>query len=862
MTIKPIVKFTLLLALLISSSVFAQAQEKDQAYRLSPDIKPLSQLITLKLDPYSPDFSGHTQISVNVTKATDAIGFYQSALDIKEAVLVAAGQRKVLSVSEGSNDISYASLNDKIEAGEYTLDIHFTGKINTTSDGVYLSKFEANNYLFTQFEDMLARKAFPGFDEPSNKIPYQITIQAPEKNTVLSNTPVVKRTVNDGWQTVTFKKTKPMPSYILAFSVGEFDSVEIKGLSVPGRIYTPKGQSHRTKFAVKHTPRILAKLEDYFGSSYPYEKLDFVAVPNFTHGAMENAGLVTYRSGFLLLEDEPRLAEQARPLSIIAHELAHMWYGNLVTMAWWDDLWLNEAFASWMASKVMLDLYPEHNYKARLVAENAFGQDAAPTTRPIKKLVRTSADVFDGLGLNYSKGEAILQLMESMVGEQEFQTAVRAYMKKHAWGNATADDLWANLSSVADFDVPALMQTYLEQPSYPLVSIGEDGGVTQSRYRLSGAKVDEQQWVVPLNVRFSKNGKVVSKTFLISDKATNLSELEGVDWLYPNVDAKGYFRWKLPAKQLNSLLANLDALSGREKKSLLYNYKALLDSGDTSLGEMMLILEQLAKDSDPMVGRAVATVISDFGDLVNVTNEASFATFIDTLMLPWFERLGVIDDANDSDDIIRLRSSSFGLLARHSNSEVMRKLALSQSQKYLDDPLSVSNAIGLRAMRGVAKNEKSGWFARFEKAYANTNDANVQGMIRSAMQFSNETEVAKTLDFALTEGVGPADVSSILRVATRSLEKHDVLYQWLEKNVDKVIAKMPDFHTVRLPLLTSSSCSRHNIDLAKAFYQDRVSQYEGMPRTFNIAISNSEQCLSLKQKYQNDFDLYLASVVD
>lgn len=856
MIIKTLLRIVLASTLLLASIQSATAEE----FRLSPDIKPLSQLIKLKLDPDNPDFSGHTQIAISVNKAVNNIGFYQSDLNIDEAVLVSGDQRKPLTIKAGSNDISYASTGGQIEPKEYTLELKFSGKINTTSDGVYLSKFEGNNYLFTQFEDMLARKAFPSFDEPSNKISYQITIEAPEKHTVLSNTPVAKREVDSGWQTVKFKKTKPMPSYILAFSVGEFDSVPIKGLSVPGRIYTPKGQAHRTTFAVKHTPRILAKLEDYFGRAYPYEKLDFVAVPNFTHGAMENAGLVTYRSGLLLLEDEPRLAEQARPLSIIAHELAHMWYGNLVTMAWWDDLWLNEAFASWMASKVMLDLYPEQNYKARLVAENAFGPDAAPTTRPIKKEVRISVDVFDGLGLNYSKGEAILQLMESMVGEKEFQTAVRAYMKTHEWGNATADDLWANLSDVANFDVPALMQTYLEQPSYPLVSISDDGSVTQSRYRLSGAKVAEQTWVVPLNVRYSKNGKVTTKTFFINDKTSKLKELAGVDWLYPNVDAKGYLRWKVSANQLDGLLANLDELSGREKKSLLYNYKALLDSGDIELTQMMPMFEQLAKDSEPMVGRAVAAVINEFAYLVNSNNEAQFAQFTDTLMLPWFNRLGLVDKPSDSDDIIRLRSSSFGLLAAYSNDKKVRELAVSQSEKYLKDPLSVSNAIGTRALRGVAKNENGAWFSKFEKAYSNTNDANVHSMIRFAMQFSDQEQVLEALNFALSDSVGPADTSSILGVAMASQQKHDLLYQWLEENFEKITSKMPSFHTVRLPLITSNNCSQNNIDLAKTFYKNRLKNHEGMERTFNIAISNSEQCLALKTKYQNDFNGYLNSL--
>jgi alanyl aminopeptidase len=451
--------------LLVSFSVKTFAVETQ--YRLAKHIKPSFQQITLKINPDKPAFSGESTITIDVTKATHTIGFYQLELDVQSVTLIDGEQRIPLSVTGADYNIQHAKSEQVIVPNRYKLHFVFSGKVNTTSDGMYLSTFEGRNYVFTQFEDMHARRAFPGFDEPGFKIPYQMTIQAPEKHTVLSNTTVKKRSVKEGWQEVVFNKTKPMPSYLVAFAVGELDSTEISGLSVPGRIYTPKGQAHRTKFAAKNTPQILQTLESYFGIKYPYEKLDFIAVPNFTHGAMENAGLVTYRSSLLLLDDEPRLTDQRGPLKVIAHELAHMWYGNLVTMAWWDDLWLNEAFASWMATKVMLDLYPEQNMQSGLVQESAFGADASPTTKPIKKLVKSQTDVMDGLGLNYSKGESILQMIESLVGEKEFQQGVQKYMQQHAWRNTQADDLWSVLSTVADFDVPGMMRTYLEQPSYP-----------------------------------------------------------------------------------------------------------------------------------------------------------------------------------------------------------------------------------------------------------------------------------------------------------------------------------------------------------------------------------------------------------
>jgi alanyl aminopeptidase len=243
----------------------------------------------------------------------------------------------------------------------------------------------------------------------------------------------------------------------VALALEELDSYDIPDLSVLGEIYTTKGQDQRTKFAAKNTAGISHNLERYFGTPYPYEKLDFIAVPNFTFDAMENAGLVTYRSSLLLLKDEPRLAEQSNTLNVIAHELAHMWYGNLVTMAWCDDLWLNKAFASWMTSKVMMDLYPEQNFKGRLVQEGAFIANASPTVRPVKKVVKSKTNIMDGLGLNYSKGESILQFIVSMVGEKSFQKGIQTYIKNNTWQNSQADDLWKILSTAANFDGPTMM---------------------------------------------------------------------------------------------------------------------------------------------------------------------------------------------------------------------------------------------------------------------------------------------------------------------------------------------------------------------------------------------------------------------
>jgi alanyl aminopeptidase len=852
----------LCLWLMLSMTVSVNGYAKETAYRLSTFIQPSFQQITLKVDPDSPTFSGETSITIDVTKATDTIGFYQKDLNIQQAYLTSGDTRIPLSVTSHDYEIQHGKASQNIAANRYTLHIVFDGNFNTTSDGMYLSKFEGLNYVFTQFEDMYARRAFPGFDEPGFKIPYQVTVMSPEKHTVLSNTLVKKRTVKDGWQTVEFNKTKPMPTYLVALAVGELDAYDIPNLSVPGKIYTPKGQAQRTKFAAKNTAGILQNLENYFGSSYPYEKLDFIAVPNFTFGAMENAGLVTYRSSLLLLDDEPRLAEQSSTLNVIAHELAHMWYGNLVTMAWWDDLWLNEAFASWMASKVMMDLYPEQNFKGRLVQEGAFGADASPTVKPVKKVVKSQTDVMDGLGLNYSKGESILQLIESMVGEEAFQKGIQTYMKNNAWSNAQADDLWEVLSTVADFDVPAMMKTYLEQPSYPLVEFAANGEISQSRYHLKGADVKEQTWIVPLAISYKKNGKISRTNLFLNTVKTTVSELAEAEWIFPNENAMGYMRWKVSSDQLSALLDDMSVLNAREKKSLLYNTEALFSAGEIELGEMMAVMDALVDDKDPMIGRAVVSTMSEFLYLVDKDNEVLFGQFVAKKLTPWFERLGVEDQPSDSTDTTRLRGAVYGILSRYANTPKVEKTSAELANKYLEDPTSVPRSIATRALRNMSRFSNQDWFTKLRDFYVTNTDANIRGTVSRAMIFTDEQKIAKTLDFALSDHVSPANTITNVYSAMSSLDDQTMFYAWLDQNFDALSKKMPAYHMANMPEYFSTSCDADNIKLAEKFYTDKKANFEGMARSYDIAIYSAKQCLSLKEANQANFNRYLKQATE
>src|SRR5207247_4365615 len=358
--------------------------------------------------------------------------------------------------------------------GSYALDVDFTAKFNLQAASLYRLKVENDWYSFTQFEATDARGAFPCWDEPEFKIPFQITLVVPEAHLAIGNTPIESETVADGQKTVVFEKTPPLPAYLLAIATGPLETVPIEGMRVAGRIVTIKGASGLAAEAARVTPPLVAALEKYFGIPYPYRKLDLLAVPEFWPGAMENAGAITFADQILLIDPHVASGDQKRRLvSIAAHELAHMWFGDLVTMRWWDDLWLNGSFASWMGGKIGDQVFPGGRLQIAQVGgmQSAMRSDGRLSTRAMRQPIEGVENLHQLADeLTYDKGQAVLTMFEAHLGPETFRKGVVAYLKAHEWGSATASDLWASLSKTAGRDVAEPMATCLDQPGAPLVA--------------------------------------------------------------------------------------------------------------------------------------------------------------------------------------------------------------------------------------------------------------------------------------------------------------------------------------------------------------------------------------------------------
>jgi alanyl aminopeptidase len=371
-----------------------------EEFKLSGDVIPLSQIIELKLDPELGTYSGITTIEIKVEKPTGNIKLYAKNLLINSVMIGDKDNKKSWVVAQTNKyDITSLLSKNTITAGKYQLSLSFEGKYTGTGSGLFKVTENKQHYLFTQFQSMLARTVFPSFDQPNFKIPFQFKINVPKEKgyLVISNTPLKTKITQNDWDTYTFEPTKPIYIDVLAFAVGRFDVIDIPNMPVPSKLYVVKNKLPQTAYAIKHIGKIFKEVKSFFSIEYPYKKLDMLAIPHYADAAMENVGLIYIKEDFILLTETPSIRQQKYTLKLIAHEIAHMWFGNLVTMQWWNDLWLNESFAEWLAHKTVIATYPELSAELDLPQISSLSDDNVNNQLPIRREVKSKADA-DSMG--------------------------------------------------------------------------------------------------------------------------------------------------------------------------------------------------------------------------------------------------------------------------------------------------------------------------------------------------------------------------------------------------------------------------------------------------------------------------------
>jgi alanyl aminopeptidase len=822
-------------ALLAAPAFGAEAQEK-AIVRLRDDVVPRSQSICLELDPRSDGYAGSVAIAVEVKRPVRSFDFHAEKLELGEVTLARDGSGKTVPLTiapVGSEGIVTATAQGEIAPGRYTLAAAFTGTFDTRAVGLYRLETGGAAYAFTQFEAVDARKAFPCWDEPAFKIPFRMTLTVPEADVAIANTAEEGSTVKDGKRTVVFRTTRPLPTYLLAVAVGPFDMVPIPGTSVPARVVVPKGTGALAADAVRMTPPILVALERYFGSKHPYDKIDLLAVPEYWYGAMENPGAITFRDEILLLDPERATDSAKERLAItLAHELAHMWFGDLVTMAWWDDLWLNESFASWMEDKITAEVFPRFQTKTSQVGamHRVMSADAQIATRAMRQPVKSVSSLLQAAdGLAYNKGASVLAMTESWLSEEAFRKGVLAYLKAHEDGNATGDDLWRALSKASGKDVSSMLRSFLDQPGVPLVTATPlpDGRVRvkQTRFLNAGTKAKEAQlWRIPVVLKYPAAGGVREQRVLLTQAETvvKLESGETPAWVHPNGGEAGYYRWSVPRDPFAALTKDAGrVLTPRERMGLVGNASALLEAGELPGDAYVKLLEAFANDADPLVAEAVVGALEGVREsFFSESEDPAFAAWVRRTLRPALDRIGTSPRPGEPESVTGLRPDLVEALGDWGQDQEVVTLAKKLTEAYLADPSSVPPSLATTALKVTARRGDAALFDIFKTRFESSKvPAERSRYLAALASFRDPALVERSLAYVFAGPLRPQETMSIPRGIAGSPAGRDKAFAWMTANYDRIAERISPEFLVFMPYF-AMGCSERRLDAAKVFFAE------------------------------------------
>ncbi|MCG8592058.1 MAG: M1 family metallopeptidase [Proteobacteria bacterium] len=649
------------------------------SYRLDPNVRPLRVAVHVELDPERGDrFRGHVRMDVALDAPANRIALHAADLRVTRPRVEVGGRRQRLRMRlEPDRERVVLEFESPLPAGRAVLELAYAGRLRRDLCGLYAARSGDDRYAFTQLEPADARKFFPCFDEPDKKAPFTLSVTTAAHHAVVSNAPVARKEIlADGRQHVTFAPTPPLSSYLVALAVGNLVAsrrVWVGDTAI--RVWSVPGKRRLARFGLEAARECLARLERYFALPYPYAKLDLVAVPDFEFGAMENAGAVFFRETLLLLDDKrATLAEKKRAAEVICHELAHMWYGDLVTMAWWDDLWLNEAFATWMAFHVVDQWKPEwrmwHDFQHGRAA--ALDLDGLSNTHPIYCTVRTPEDANANFDLiTYEKGASVVRMLERFLGRAAFRKGVRRYIRRHREGNAVAADLWTALSEASGVGVEPIVRAWIEQPGHPVVSIrtGAGGALTlrQERFRERNKGRSRERWPVPVVLRVGAGrGRGTREERVLLERASQSFRLRRGSFVYGNALESGFFRPLHASGDWTKLVAAVKRLRPIERMGLLDHQWALARTGRAPLSQLLDVVDALSRERDADVLASLVQVLAALADPVAASGgaglEARLERFAAARFGPALRRLGLAAVPGESEDARVRRATLFRLV--------------------------------------------------------------------------------------------------------------------------------------------------------------------------------------------------------
>jgi len=867
------------------------------AQRLPLSVVPENYDLTFTPDLAKAAFTGVETIQVKVLKPTTSITLNAAELEFA-SVAVTQGDLAQPAQATFAPEKEQVTLSvpREIQAGPASIRIEYSGVLNDKLRGFYLAKTRLRNYAVTQFEATDARRAFPSFDEPAFKATFDVTLIIDKTDTAISNGRLMADVSGPGADkhTLKFSTTSKMSTYLVAMAVGDFQCSESSADNIPIRVCGTPDKKPLQAAALRYAGEILKFYNAYYGIPYPFGKLDIVGLPDFEAGAMENTGAIFYRESALFIDDNnSAVSFHQLVFEILAHEMAHQWFGDLVTMKWWDNVWLNESFATWMALKPSQALHPEWNAALDAVGETnrALEVDALANTHPIRARAETPEEInelFDVI--SYEKGASVLRMVEAYVSPEVFQRGVNTYLRRFAYGNATAEDFWSALTQASGRPVDKIMPTFVEQPGAPLVTVksacvtppattvssGRSSRSRRSRRRVvqphpkteitlsqqrfradAGASKGGGLWTVPVCIKADG-----AKPFCqILSQPTQTVPVAGCStWSLVNANASGYYRTRYDAASLQKLSSiAVTELSPAERMSLLDDETALVWAGQESVAQFMDLVAALNQDAERGVMQSYTPALDAIRNYaVADQDQPAFRSWIRSNFTPMFAKIGWTPAPGEAPDTREVRSQLINLLGALARDPELIRRSVELARQYLKDASSLDPTMAANVLDVAASSNDAELFNGYLTALsdpASTPEV-VNNVAGALAQFTDAQLLARWLDKIISPETRSQDVAFYLGAVLDNPADQQAAWSWVKEHWPQVSAKTTMSSGSRIVFATQFFCdATMRDDVQNFFTQHRVPSSE---RTLKQSIENINSCISFRAHQQPSLTGWLA----
>lgn len=826
----------------------ARALAAVPAGKLSDAVRPLAYRIDLTVDPNQERFSGKVEIDAELKRAASFIDLHGRDLAMGRAVAVSGGKTYPARYAElDPSGVARLVFDAALPAGPLTLQFDYDAPFQSGPAGLFRVKVGEEWYAWTQFQSIDARAAFPGFDEPGFKVPFSVTLRTPPGQMAVSNAPEIATTRENGLDVHSFAPTLPLPTYLMAFMVGPFASVADtvpatpqRATPLPVRIVTTRPNADKMDFALQGTKGIVRHLEDYFDQGFPYPKLDQISTP-ILPGAMENAGADLYNDSILILDDASPTARKRNFGMVVAHELAHQWFGDLVTPAWWDDIWLNESFANWMGFRIGDAWRPDLNIGAGALAEGfgAMNTDALVAGRAIHQPIPTNAQIDEAFDtITYGKGGHVVAMIAGYMGDTRFRDGVRRYMAAHTYGSATSADFFGAMAEVAgDPRILPAMQSFTDQQGVPLVTFAADGKggytVSQSRYARLGSQAAPIHWGIPLCVRWTGEK---DRNCQLLDQQTGALAKSGSGALVPNAAGTGYYRFELPAAEWDALIEAAPKLPGGEALALDDSLFASFLAGRASAARLVRGATRLAANPDSYASEAGIGSLDWFfrAGMLDAKGQAGYRRLIRKIHAPRVAAMGFTpragayagEDAEQS----HKRVQAVSQMARAGRDPALRRQLGDAGLAYLAGNAAALDPAWFGLALGVVV-EEGGLAAAKQVADAAlaSQDPLFRPAALGAVSGAGKEEIGRwVLDEFTDSRLRRSERQGMIRGVVSASGTRDLGFAWLQQHYAELFEGGGGiFFAARLPGMLGGYCSVARADEIAAFLRPRLAGKTG-----------------------------------